>query len=425
MSNPEDYKKYAILYVDDEERSLKAFTRAFEDQFRIYTASTARDGIQLLEEHKDEIGLLMTDQRMPGENGVWLLDRARHLRPRIVRVLVTAFSDWEAVVEAVNTGAIYKYINKPWDPQQLEMTLKRGLEYFALQQDRERLLRENLAALRHVTAAERIVSMGLLAAGMSHHIRNSLVAVKTFLDLAPSKLKEEKVDMDNLRNREFWTEYHQNVLQQIERINDLLRDLWLASERPPFNFADLVHLPTLIRRVVADLEPVIRSRNLNVNLQLDDSLPVFCGDNSKLSRLFELLLKDEVSSLPLGSQVKITAALTLASAEVPAGIHVEVRDNGPGLPAESLRLLFDPFQVRNDSPQEIGIRLMACYFIAHHHGGKIEARHAEPHGTVFELYLPLDPIKAPPIPETKGMMDRAFAEEAIWEKPVSPIERNS
>src|SRR5258708_6527668 len=106
MPNLYDYKKYAILYVDDEEKSLKAFARAFEDQFWIFTAASAQDGLKLLEEHQDEIGLLMTDQRMPGEQGVWLLEKARQLRPRIIRVLATAYADLEAVIEAVNPGAI-------------------------------------------------------------------------------------------------------------------------------------------------------------------------------------------------------------------------------------------------------------------------------------------------------------------------------
>src|SRR2546422_11634965 len=101
MQHLYDYKKYAILYVDDEEKSLKYFTRAFTDQFRILTAANAQDGLKLLEEHKDEIGLLMTDQRMPGEKGIWLLEKARQLRPRIVRILPSAYSDMEAAITAL------------------------------------------------------------------------------------------------------------------------------------------------------------------------------------------------------------------------------------------------------------------------------------------------------------------------------------
>src|SRR5580765_8230375 len=110
MQNFYDYKKYAVLYVDDEEKSLKYFARAFEDHFRIFTAANAQDGLKLLEMHKDDIGLLMTDQRMPGEKGVWLLEKARQLRPRIVRILATAYSDMESAIAAVNTGAVYKYV---------------------------------------------------------------------------------------------------------------------------------------------------------------------------------------------------------------------------------------------------------------------------------------------------------------------------
>src|SRR5271156_1565351 len=106
MEHVYDYKKFTVLYVDDEVQSLKNFARAFSDEFRILTAPSAQEGLKLLEAHKDEIGVLMTDQRMPGEKGVWLLERARHLRPRILRILVTAYSDMEAAISAVNSGAI-------------------------------------------------------------------------------------------------------------------------------------------------------------------------------------------------------------------------------------------------------------------------------------------------------------------------------
>src|SRR3979490_3006356 len=104
MQNLYEYKKFAILYVDDEEKSLKYFVRAFEDEFRILTAPNAQEGFKLLEQHADEIGLLMTDQRMPGEKGVWLLEKARQLRPRVLRILVTAFADMEPPFAAATSG---------------------------------------------------------------------------------------------------------------------------------------------------------------------------------------------------------------------------------------------------------------------------------------------------------------------------------
>src|SRR5436853_1519646 len=264
MQNLYDYKKFAILYVDDEEKSLKYFTRAFEDQFQILTASNATDGLGLLEEHKDEIGLLMTDQRMPGEKDVWLLEKSRQIQPRIIRILATAFADMEAAIAAVNTGSIYKYVTKPWDPPQLENTLKRALEFFLVQRERDQLLKEKMSVLHNIMIADRIVSLGLLAAGLSHHIRNSLVAVKTFLDLAPNKLKEENLDLAGLRNPDFWKEYYQNVQGQIEKINNMLKDLWSASETPNFAFKDHVQLRAVVAETVEKMKEAFAAKNIRV-----------------------------------------------------------------------------------------------------------------------------------------------------------------
>src|SRR5882757_7279736 len=274
MDNLYDYKKFAILYVDDEEKSLKYFTRAFGDEFRVLTAASAEEGFKLLEQHADEISLLLTDQRMPGQQGVWLLERARHFRPRIVRILVTAYTDTEAMIAAVNGGAISKFITKPWDPPQLELILRQSLEFFMVQNERDQLLLEKMSVLRNMMIADRIVSLGLLAAGLSHHIKNSLVAVKTFLDLAPSKMAEEKADMNDLRNPDFWKDYHQNVQSQIEKINNLLADLRTSSDSSAAaQFADEVSLSAAVGAALDMFKNQFAARKIEIENTIPGSLP--------------------------------------------------------------------------------------------------------------------------------------------------------
>lgn len=420
MDSLYDYKKYAILYVDDEDKSLKYFVRAFEDQFRIFTATNAQDGLKLLEEHKEDIGLLMTDQRMPGEKGVWLLERARQLRPRIIRILATAFADMDAAIAAVNTGAIYKYVTKPWDPPQLENTLKRGLEFFMVQRERDQLLREKMSVLHNMMIADRMVSLGLLAAGLSHHIRNSLVAVKTFLDLAPAKMEEEKMDLNGLRNPDFWREYYQNVQGQIEKINNMLKDLWSASEKPSFEFSDRVQLRTVVEETIGRLRDGFAAKKITIENQIPDGLPLLSVDKPKFYRLFELLFKDELASLPSGSRVSISARAFDGGVAGEEQIQVQITDNGPGLPKEALRMVFDPFVVRNDSPMEYGIHLMACYFIVHHHGGRIDAKSEQGHGTTFTLRLPLNPSRAPAASQSDtDFVHKVLLSDTLWEKLIS------
>jgi two-component system probable response regulator PhcQ len=408
-----DYKKFAILYVDDEEKSLKAFERAFSDDFRVFTAANALDGFRLLEKHADEIGLLLTDQRMPGEKGVWLLERARQLRPRILRMLVTAYTDFDAAIAAVNSGAIYKYISKPWDPPQLEMTLRHGLEFFIVSAERDQLLLEKMSVLRNMMIADRIVSLGLLAAGLSHHIKNSMVAVKTFLDLAPAKMAEEKADLHGLRNPDFWKDYHQNVQSQIEKINGLLADLRTSTDsNPGSQFADDISLPAAVGAALETLQAPFATRKIEIENKIPGSLPVLRGDKTKLYRLFELLLKDELAMLPAGSKISLTAEL---QNEPKPEIVLQITDNGPSLPPEALSVIFDPFMVGSGAPSEYGINLMACFFIVHHHGGKIEAKNLPGRGNAFILRLPLQPEPATPSPDETAFLQKAMLNNGVWE----------
>jgi two-component system probable response regulator PhcQ len=415
MENLYDYKKFAILYVDDEEKSLKYFARAFGDEFRVLTAANAQAGLKLFEQHANEIGLLLTDQRMPGEKGVWLLERARQLRPHVLRLLVTAYADMDAAIAAVNSGAIYKYVTKPWDPPQLALTLRQGLEFFMVQAERDQLLREKMSVLRNMMIADRIVSLGLLAAGLSHHIRNSLVAVKTFLDLAPAKMAEEKTDLNGLRNPDFWKDYHQNVQSQIEKINGLLKDLWTASENnAALPFADEVTVHQAVGTALEMFKDQFAARRIEIDNRIPDSLPALHADKPKFCRLFELLLKDELAMLPNGSRVTLSAELQNAGTS--PEIVVQISDNGPGLPQEALSVIFDPFVVHGSVPSEYGIHLIACFFIVHHHGGKIEAKSRPGQGTTFILHLPLKPEAAAPPPDDADFLQKALLNENLWEK---------
>jgi len=122
--------------------------------------------------------------------------------------------------------------------------------------------------------------------------------------------------------------------------------------------------------------------------------------------------------LPAGSEVTLKAEPYNGTNR--PGVLIQVSDNGPGLPQEALRLVFDPFVVRSDSPMEYGIHLMACYFIVHHHGGKIDAKSEDGKGTTFTIRLPIDPDATP----STGAGDTEFLRkvllnDSLWEKLIA------
>ena len=411
-----DYRKSAILYVDDEEMALKYFTRAFGKRFRILSAANAEEGYRLLEQHRNEIGLLVTDQRMPGEKGVQFLERARQLHPRAIRILTTAYSDLDVAIEAVNSGAIYKYVTKPWDIPQLEITLQRALEFFIVQRERDLLLKEKLSALQRMLITDRVLSLGLLAARLGHYVRNSLVAVRTFMDLAPEKLLEEKIDADHMRNPNFWKEFYEQAQVQIRRITSLLSDIVIAAEQSDFPTAQELHLDETVAASVERLKGSLLQNGITVVNQIPSGLPPLLVDRDKFQRLFDLLLKDEIISLPPGSHIFFAARLDPKTEQE---LEIEVRDDGPGLPREALRSVFDPFFLSRGNCQEFGINLMACYFIIYHHGGKIDVQNQQGQGVTFTLTFPLQPKIASRAEEEEIFITKVLMNDAFWERLIS------
>jgi len=135
-----DYREYPVLYVDDEPENLRIFELGFRREFSIITASSGEEGLQILNERP--VALVLSDHRMPGMTGVDFLIRVRDLDPKTIRVLVTAYGDAETLTAAINDGSIYRYVPKPWEADELRLTLKRSIEVYALDREREGLVRE-------------------------------------------------------------------------------------------------------------------------------------------------------------------------------------------------------------------------------------------------------------------------------------------
>jgi len=406
-----EVQQYAILYVDDEEKSLQYFSEALDNKFRVFTAGNAQEGYEILKEHQDEIGILITDQRMPGGRGTELLEKSRKLCPRVLRILVTAYTDIDVAVQAINSGAIYKYITKPWRVPELQVTLLRGMEFFTLQKQRDSLLTEKLSAVHGSMMVDRIVSLGLLASGIRHHVNNSLVAVKTFLDLAPAKLKEE-MDMDQLRNPDFWKDFHTQSKDSVNKITELFSDLSETSENPVFYYRDHVQLCEVIEDVLEKLQEGFNKKKIQIQQRIGDHLPAMTVDKRRFYRIFELLLKDEISSLPEGSCITLDAELS----EDQEYITIRIMDNGPDIPVDVLRSVFDPFFVRSGQPQEFGIYLMACYFMVYHHGGSMEVRTGKMEGNTFIVSLPLHPKEVSSKEKDQTFFNDLLVNESLWNK---------
>lgn len=412
-----DYSRFAVLYVDDEEKSLKYFERAFGKLFRVHTAINAEAGYNLFYQNRGDIALVITDQRMPGESGTQLLERVRKLEPRTIRILATAYSDLDAAIEAVNRGAIYKYVTKPWDVPQLEITLKRGLEFYTVQRERDALMREKLSTLHNMLITDRVISLGIVAAGLGHYVRNALVAVRTFLDLAPSKLEEERINIKDLRNPNYWMDFYAQVQKQVSRITELFHDLGAVSNQSKPLPTEPVDVPEVLARIIEEQKGLLEQKGISVQVGTSADLAAIKVDVRQFTRMFELLIRDELLTLPRGSTIQFSFSNgAVIDGTAVEGMRIQMSDNGPGIPDQALRSVFDPFHVRGEDYQDFGLNLMAVYFIVFHHGGRIAVTNRNEGGTLFQLDLPSQPLKDGKTDDDADFLGKVLVNERLWEK---------
>lgn len=139
-------RRFRILAVDDDNDVLDVLQRALEDDYEVLVASSGEKALELL--RQGPVDLLITDQRMPEMSGVHLLEQAKRINPDMVRIILTGYTDPADLIDAINRGEVYRYITKPWELNDLLLTIRQGLESYQLQRDNARLVAELELRLR-------------------------------------------------------------------------------------------------------------------------------------------------------------------------------------------------------------------------------------------------------------------------------------
>jgi two-component system probable response regulator PhcQ len=398
MSTSYDYKKYSVLYVDDELQSLKYFPKLFGDAFRCLTAESVAQAREIIAKEGDVLGVVISDQRMPGETGVDLLSWLRQAKPQVVRMLTTAHSDLDSAIEAVNSGAIYRYVVKPWEERDLRGILLRAMEFHLLQRERDLLLREKLSALQRVVVMDRVRSFAVLAAGLANRLKNPMLALKTFLESAPTRTQVDRED-----GHVQWGDLWLLAQQESQRVLEMVQSVVLRTTEPDYHFTQGLTIegllaPALQRAKASDVPVVVT---------IEPSTPQIIADKVMLGRLFEILVGRILSLNLARGSLTITAS---GGAQVwgAPGVRVRIRTGGEDWSAKNLGELFAalaPLTGTKDAEMD----LLAAYFAAYHHSGNLMVHPGTPHGPGFEVLLPLDPTSKAELPLERDWVESIFS----------------
>jgi len=388
----------AVLFVDDEPRSLKYFSRAFSSDFPVLTAASAAEAEAILETGHARVGVLISDQRMPGASGVQLLAQAKARYPLIVRLLTTAYADLESAVAAVNRGEIHRYLLKPWNIPELRAELLGAVQLHLRRRHEQGLLQ----ARRH--------TMLTLASHIAHELRTPLATIRiaahnlqdywselvaayrrdAALGQGPPPLDGPLLDVLAGTPRE--------IQGMVDRANMLINLLLTNAREEPDPRAPYPVL-SLSRCVGEALHtyPFRPGERQRVHLEGDDFS--IRGSQVLLSFTLYNLLGNALDAIQAAGKGEILIRLAPAA----DANRLYFRDSGSGIPAELLPRIFDEFFSGKASGYGTGMGLPFCKRVMTAFGGSIQCRSRPGELTELELTFPrvppagaLDlPVRAP------------------------------
>ncbi len=148
-----------ILIVDDQVEIVNALTRLLKDDYEVFGATSGLTALEIT--RREEIAVVLADQRMPQMTGVELFRQIRSENDSMMRILITAYADLDATVAAVNEANIFYYIAKPWEPEELQLIVRRAAEQYLLAKKNAELTRELLEANRLLTRENTVLKTSL------------------------------------------------------------------------------------------------------------------------------------------------------------------------------------------------------------------------------------------------------------------------
>ena len=146
---------YKIMLVDDEPANLRTLLRLFRDEHQVFAVGSGKQALTLLRQH--DVAVMISDQRMPLMTGIELMKKAVELRPQMVKILLTGYTDVDALIESINCGLVYRYLTKPWNNDDLKLTVKRALDHY------ETMKTKHLVAMENKRLRARLISLSEMA----------------------------------------------------------------------------------------------------------------------------------------------------------------------------------------------------------------------------------------------------------------------
>ena len=347
---------YKIMVVDDEPVNLRLLERLLSRKYDVITASSGAEALQLLVDH--DVALLITDQRMPGMTGVHFLEKSIHTHPDSTRILLTGYTDIESVIEAINNGQIYRYINKPWDPVDLLNTADRAVERYLMSRE----FREKNDALSRALGELQVLDQAKdqCMILINHELKTPLTSILSFAEL----LKETRLTEEQ-------TICVRRIHRSGERLKEIIEDVLLLVSSEMKSLKIKIS-PFDGRSFQISFKPEAEKLFAQKKLQLKQAWidKKIVGDQALLTQVIDRLVHNAVKYAKEGSTIVLKAEMSQ-----PHRARFSIQNEGPPVPDNIKEKIFRPFfldeNVMNHSTG-MGLGLTICHSILKSHASSLK-----------------------------------------------------
>jgi signal transduction histidine kinase len=385
-----DKAKGAVLFVDDEEKILKALRRTLrEEPYQCLFALGGHEALDILDTHP--IHVMVTDMYMPGMSGEELLQHLQVHFPQVIRLILSAKSDSGSLLKAINTGQIYRFIVKPWDDGELKIVVRQALEY-ALIQEEKRHLSEQLEAQNRLLEemveqrSQQLLNIqgqaeiGKYVSQIVHNLKNPLHAIFGTLDLAELILTQDKEI-----NKAKLAEIIIDARKSADHLNQIVGGILVHGKTDHRMQLMPVDLNAVIEEEVVffEIDPLFRKK-IEKKLVLEPDLPPILGDAVQIKQIIDNLLANAASAMT-HTEIK---KLTIKTAYYQDSVFMKIEDTGEGIETENLAGIFNPYFSTKLSDQGTGLGLASVKAMVEAYKGRIDVQSEKGKGTTFTLQLP-------------------------------------
>ena len=366
-----------LLLVDDEEDFRNAIARRLEK--RGFAVSKAPDGgtaLEILE--KDPIEVVVTDVKMPGMDGIDLLGRIKDLHPNIEVILLTGHAALDDGVAGIKAGA-FDYLTKPIELEQLAGKIRHAHDKILREEEKAREAEFRRQMEEQMIVTERLASLGTLSTGVAHEINNPLAIIKESAGWLSMIL--DKPEMADMPRRADFRKGLEKITDGVERARRITHQLLGGVQKRSETIVD-VDLKDLAAESTELVAREAAHKGVEIVHKIDPGARQIRTDPYALRQALINLVNNTVQATESGT-VAITARRSGGA------IEIQVRDTGPGIPAEYRKKIFEPFFTTKDPGKGTGLGLYVTRNILEKLGGGIEVESGVGKGTTFTISLPV------------------------------------